>query len=99
MIKKEPSRKPEHTRVTFTLPPDVWAETVHLAGDFNNWNRTSHPMTWDRVEEVWRIALDLANGKEYRFRYLINGTEWHNDWEADKYEPNPYGGDNSIVTL
>lgn len=98
MIKKEPSERENFVKVTFTLPPAIWAETVHLAGDFNNWNKTSHPLVWDRQEEVWKITLELPKGAEYQFRYLVNGTEWHNDWHADKYAPNPYGGDNSVVT-
>jgi hypothetical protein len=28
---------------------------------------------------------------------LINGSEWYNDWRADRYEPNELGGDNSVV--
>jgi hypothetical protein len=28
---------------------------------------------------------------------LVNGAEWHNDWQADKYVPNPFSGDNSVV--
>ena len=44
------------------------------------------------------VTLNLAKDSEYQFRYLINGSEWHNDWEADKYVPNPFSGDNSVVT-
>ena len=43
-------------------------------------------------------TLDLDAGREYQFRYLINGKDWHNDWEADKYVANPFSGDNSVVT-
>jgi hypothetical protein len=43
------------------------------------------------------VTLNLTKENEYQFRYLVNGTEWHNDWEADKYVPNPYSGDNSVV--
>jgi 1,4-alpha-glucan branching enzyme len=67
-----------------------------LVGDFNDWNRTSHPMIQDR-DGAWRITLELEAGHEYQFRYLVNGNNWHNDWHADKYVPNPYGGDNSVV--
>ena len=28
---------------------------------------------------------------------LVNDHEWHNDWEADKYLPNTFGQDNSVV--
>jgi 1,4-alpha-glucan branching enzyme len=97
MIKKEPSEKEQNVRVTFTLPPAIWAESVHMVGEFNNWNRTSHPLVWNRRREQWSITLELARGKEYRFRYLVNGGEWHNDWDADRYEPNAFGGDNSVV--
>jgi hypothetical protein len=45
----------------------------------------------------FKTSLDLKAGTEYQFRYLVNGTEWHNDWEADRYLPNPYSGDNSVV--
>ena len=89
----------DSVRVVFILPPAIWAETVHLVGEFNNWSRTSHPMIWDRQEEVWSIALVLQKGCEYQFRYLVNGTEWQNDWDADRYEPNSFGGDNSVVVL
>jgi hypothetical protein len=43
------------------------------------------------------LTLELDKEREYQFRYLVNGTEWHNDWEADKYVPNPFSGDNSVV--
>jgi hypothetical protein len=45
----------------------------------------------------FKLTIDLDTGKEYQYRYLINGSEWHNDWEADKYVPNPFSGDNSVV--
>ncbi len=98
MIRKEPSAKTGFVRVTFILPPAIWAETVHLVGEFNNWNPTAQPLIWDRQEEAWTITLELPAGRQYQFRYLVNGTEWHNDWQADKYAPNPFGGDNSVVT-
>lgn len=97
MIQKAPSDKKGFVKITFTLPPAIWAETVHLVGEFNNWNQRSHPMTWDRQREVWSITLELPAGREFQFRYLVNGKEWHNDWQADRYEANPFGGDNSVV--
>ena len=45
----------------------------------------------------FKTTLDLEKDREYQFRYLVNGSEWHNDWEADKYVPNPFSGDNSVV--
>jgi 1,4-alpha-glucan branching enzyme len=99
MIRKEPGPAPNVVRVTFELPPTVWAESVNLVGDFNNWSPTSLPMNRGRNDDSWRLTLDLQRGREYQFRYLVNGTEWCNDWDADRYVANPFGGDNSVVIL
>nr|MBC7244798.1 isoamylase early set domain-containing protein [Chloroflexota bacterium] len=97
MIYKRASTDPNKIIVRFELPSAIWADSVHLVGDFNNWNESSHPMIRDRDEGTWYIVLELERGKEYQFRYLVNGREWHNDWKADKYVPNLYGGTNSVV--
>jgi 1,4-alpha-glucan branching enzyme len=97
MLKKQPLKSKPICKVTFYSPAQVEAETVHLVGDFNEWNETSLPMK-PLKDGRFTLVLDLEAGKEYQFRYLVNGTEWHNDWEADKYAPNPFSGDNSVVT-
>ena len=43
------------------------------------------------------LTLTLDPEREYQFRYLVNGTSWQNDAAADKYVPNAYGDDNSVV--
>jgi len=83
-------------RVTFELPANVWADTVHLVGSFNAWNRTSHPMKQQR-NGGWVLTINLPANQEFQFRYLLNGTDWHNDWAADGYVRNEYGSDNSVV--
>lgn len=97
MIHKEPSDRPGKVRVTFELPASIWADRVHLCGDFNNWSQTDTPLHQSRLDGTWRVTLELDAGKRYEFRYLINGSEWHNDWSADGYVPNDHGGDNSVV--
>lgn len=84
-------------RVTFSIPAAIWADTVHVVGNFNNWSQTLHPLHLD--DTGWHITLELEAGKSYEYRYLINNSEWHNDWHADHYVPNEYGGDNSVVDL
>jgi len=97
MIRKAPSPKGGKVLVTFELPASLWASQVHLIGDFNEWNPTSHPLTQRRADEVWEITLELDAGREYQFRYLLDDQEWCNDSHPDGYAPNPYGGDNSVV--
>ncbi len=97
MIYKEPLPDGKRVRVTFELPSAIWAERVTLVGDFNDWNPTQDEMRQTRSDGNWRITLELETGREYQFRYLVNGRDWHNDWKADKYAPNEFGTDNSVL--
>ena len=45
------------------------------------------------------MTVDLEAGQAYRFRYLLDGQRWDNDWAADAYQPNDFGGDDSVVDL
>jgi 1,4-alpha-glucan branching enzyme len=96
MLKKQFLKTRDAVKVTFSLPEQVQAETVFLVGDFNNWDESATSMKRQK-NGSFTVTLDLEKGREYQFRYLVNGTEWHNDWAADKYVPNPYSGDNSVV--
>jgi len=96
MLKKQFLKTKPVVKVTFSLPEAVQGETVYLVGDFNNWDEAATPMKRQK-DGSFSTTLDLDKEREYQFRYLVNGTEWHNDWEADKYVPNPYSGDNSVV--
>lgn len=85
-------------KVEFTLPEAIAAdaETAYIVGDFNNWDESAAPM--DKLKNGnFKITLELEANREYQFRYLVNGTQWHNDWDADKYVPNPFVGDNSVI--
>ncbi len=83
-------------RVRFTLPDRTWAEAIYLVGDFNQWNKTSHPFQRDRDGD-WFIEVELDLGHAYQFRYLRDGKTWLNDNQADAYVHNPYGSDNFVV--
>ena len=84
-------------KVTFELPAAVGAELAHVCGDFNDWSRTATPMT-RRRDGSFRVAVVLEPGRDHRFRYLLDGVRWENDWAADGYVPNDHGGDDSVVT-
>lgn len=99
MIHREPAKKPGFARVTFELPSTMWAERVNLVGEFNGWDTTATPMTHNRQDANWCVTVELATGRRYRFRYLVDGREWLNDWHADDHVDNPYGSYDSIVDL
>ena len=87
-----------HVRVTFRVSHHVWADEITLAGEFNGWDTRSHPLCSTRGDSEWHTALVLEAGRSYRFRYLVDGKEWMDDDHADGYEPNPFGGFDSVVS-
>jgi hypothetical protein len=44
-------------------------------------------------------AITLDAGREYRFRYFLDNERWENDWNADRYEVNEFGTEDSVVSL
>jgi 1,4-alpha-glucan branching enzyme len=99
MITKEPPNKQGFVRVTFELPSNMWAERVNLVGEFNDWDTSATPMKRNRSDANWKATLLLEAGERYRFRYLIDGKEWLNDWHADDHMENPYGTYDSVIDL
>ncbi|MEK7441267.1 MAG: isoamylase early set domain-containing protein [Chloroflexota bacterium] len=84
--------------VRFTLPPEINAQTACLCGDFNDWDETLHPMK--RAEDgSFSLTVKLQAGQHYQFRYFVDQTRWENDWAADRYIPNLFGSDNSVVEV
>ena len=99
MITKERASEQGFVRVTFELPSNMWAERVNLVGEFNDWDTSATPMQRNRSDANWRTTLVLEAGQRYRFRYLIDGREWLNDWHADDHVENPYGTHDSVIDL
>ncbi len=87
-------------KVKFALSGDQYtsASSILLVGDFNNWQLGETPLKKAKTG-IWSVSLDLETGKEYQFRYLIDGTIWENDPEADKYVPSGLGSENSVLAL
>jgi 1,4-alpha-glucan branching enzyme len=84
--------------VTFTLDPDVNATSASICGDWNGWSSKADVME-PSPSGGFTLDLDLESGRSYRFRYLLDGHRWENDWAADAYVPNEFGGDDSMVDL
>ena len=67
----------------------VWApnaDFVSLVGDFNDWNRESHPFKRITARGVWEVFVKdsrLAIGQNYKY-FLKNG-------EKEFYKADPYG--------
>lgn len=98
MIKKECLACGTKIRVTFALPPTMPAERIHVVGEFSDWEPTLF-MEQAQPGGNWELNLDLATGRRYRFRYLIDGQHWLNDIFADDHLENPYGSYDSVIDL
>ena len=87
-------------KVKFSLSGDQYTSvsSILLLADFNNWQMGETPLKKAKTG-VWSVSLDLETGREYQFRYLIDGTNWENDPEADKFVPSGLGSENSVITL
>lgn len=67
-------------------------------GEFNGWDKTQHELK-QRKNGNTSITISLDAGKEYRYRYWVDGERWENDWHADKYVSNDFGTEDSVVMV
>jgi len=73
------------------------ASKIQLLGDFNNWDKSAEPMTQLKSND-FTATLELEAGKEYQFRYLIDGSVWKNETQADSFVSNSFGEENSVLS-
>jgi hypothetical protein len=88
-------------KVTFSHPVSAanGAKTVQVLGDFNSWDATKAPKM-KKGKDEFSTVIELSAGQKYEFRYLIDNTQWDNDFSADGYVSSPYPGiTNSVVVL
>jgi 1,4-alpha-glucan branching enzyme len=96
MIHKRLSADGDRVIVTFEIPGSVWADRIHLVGDFNDWDRESLPL-YHNGRDHWQVEVDLDRGVEYHFRYLIDGDHWRSDRHADLHALGSDGVFDSVV--
>jgi 1,4-alpha-glucan branching enzyme len=82
--------------VTFELPGAVSGNSVHLCGEFNDWSESSLPLH-KNASDNFEVTIFVESGRRYRYRYLIDNARWENDWMADDYVTNEYGGEDSAL--
>lgn len=73
------------------------AQTVQIAGDFNNWQPSKSPLQKVGTSGVWQTKIKLPTGK-YRYRLVVDG-QWQQDPYNEATELNPFGGLNSVVEV
>jgi 1,4-alpha-glucan branching enzyme len=103
VTKKFLKTKPE-VQVTFEVTKEAAkeAEQVFLLGEFAGWE----PVELKKFKTgIFKTTLNLPTNEkdsyQYRFRLVMpDGTEvFDNDWQAEAYCENPFGGENSLVLI
>ena len=59
---------------------DAEACRVFLAGSFNAWNPTAHPLKKDK-KGLWKTSMTLDQGV-YQYRFVVDG-----EWKVDPSFP------------
>jgi hypothetical protein len=97
MIRLGQERADGMVEVTFELHPSCQAQGGSIVGDFNGWTPDADALVQTDTG-AWAVTLWLPPGR-HRFRYVLDGDRWENDWDADGYEANDFGGTDSIVDV
>lgn len=81
--------------VTFHFRPESKSKSVALAGSFNGWNTTSHPMIGPDKDGAYVKSVVLAAG-EYEYKFVLDGKQWIAD-PTNVYVVGPFG--NSFLRI
>ena len=93
MLKKKFIKTKQEVEVAFELAQDKAAK-VELVCDANAWE----PIEMKRSKEgKFRAKMRFPAEQRIQFRYLVDGTTWANDEQADAYCRNQFGGENSVL--
>ena len=74
------------------------ATTVALAGNFNQWSASSHPLAREKSRGLWTIVVALPPG-EHLFMYVMDGTQWISPPVAEDYVDDAFGAKNGVVVV
>lgn len=73
------------------------AQTVQLAGDFNNWQPENTQLHRTNGNGRWDTQLNLKGGT-YHYRYVVDG-QWQQDPYNNHSATNPFGENNSVLEV
>jgi 1,4-alpha-glucan branching enzyme len=73
------------------------AQAVAIAGTFNGWSATSHPMTSDAARRRWTAVVPLPPG-EHLFMYVVDGA-WVTPPQAADFVDDGFGARNGVVVV
>ena len=84
-------------KIIFTYHDDS-AETVHLAGDFNDWRENEIELK-KSAEGVWIAEIPHLPKGEYLYKFIVNRRFWTEDTSNGMKREDGFGGFNSILIV
>ncbi|XPF95968.1 isoamylase early set domain-containing protein [Colwellia sp. RE-S-Sl-9] len=95
MLTKKFFKTKDEAEITFEFSRDG-VESVALVAEFTDWQPLE--MKFSKKEKAFRTKVRLPKDGQFQFKYLLNGAEWENDYQADQYIPNSFGSEDSVVS-
>ena len=96
---------PARARLPVATEAGVWftlvapeAQRVAVAGSFNQWSTTAHPLTRGRRAGEWTTVVALPPG-EFSFMFVVDGARWLTPPAAEQYVDDGFGTKNGIVSV
>lgn len=77
---------------------DREATSVAVAGSFNQWSTSSHPLVRTGTAGRWTTVVPLGPG-EYQYAFVVEGTRWVVPTAATEYVDDGFGSTNAVVVV
>ncbi len=84
-------------RFEYRPPREEAPTSVTLCGDFNGWNRPTHPLAL-QPDGSWRVETVVPTGR-LRYKYHLDGETWIPDPAAKIFEKDIYHEPISVVVI
>jgi anti-sigma factor RsiW len=75
------------------------ADSVHLAGNFNNWGDRTYELRRVGSSDRWEITLRLAKDNFYVYNFVLDGEKWIVDPKSPLTVDDGFGGASSLLRL
>lgn len=88
--------RPRRKRVTFKFEAGPKSD-VRVAGGFNNWDHSEHPLNRQNGNGTYAATLLLPVGR-HEYKFIADG-EWLCDPVCEEQVPNGLGTHNSVIEV
>ena len=96
MVQKTYYKKKDYCKVKFIASFEN-AETVEIHGLNSDWQNAV--IMSKKKDGSFSCDVSLPKNSEHEFKYRVNEHMWFNEPEADRENPNIFGGSNSVIVV